>query len=152
MRYANKILFFSLLLTARPGCAVEFEVMDKLAVNGAATLLSSATIIVPVTQSASLWASTSTVTPHLFVSTSGNVGIGTANPGAMLEVRSNAVIGGTLAVDGNIRLGDSTGDLTGINRAPETGVALSVDGDGTGGSYVVKFYSGGSLAGWIRKK
>ena len=114
--------------------------------------VSSLTVTAPDTVPAALWVSTSVSTPHLYVSTSGNVGIGTANPGAMLDVRSDAAIGGALAVDGNIRLGDSTGDITGINRVPETGVALSVDGDGTGGSYVVKFYSGGSLAGWIRKK
>ena len=43
-------------------------------------------------------------------------------------------------------------DALGINKAAEAGVALSVDSVGTSGNYAAKFYSGGSLAAWIKKK
>ncbi|HOW90627.1 MAG TPA: hypothetical protein PL037_10105, partial [Elusimicrobiales bacterium] len=68
--------------------AVEWEMMDKFVVDGASTFKSSVTITVPASQSASLWASTSTMTPHLFVATSGNVGIRTASPQGRLDVLS----------------------------------------------------------------
>ena len=109
MRHLNKILGFTLLLAARPGCAVEFEVMDKLVANGAATLKSSATIIVPDTQSASLWASTSTVTPHLFVSTTGNVGVGTSTPSTRLEVAGQVKITGGGPGAGKVLTSDAAG-------------------------------------------
>ena len=112
MRYANKILFFSLLLAARPGCAAEFEVIDKLVANGATTLKSSATIVVPDTQSASLWASTSAVTPHLFVSTAGNIGVGTAAPDAKLEVAGQVKITGGTPGAGKVLTSDGAGLAT----------------------------------------
>ena len=66
--------------------AVEWEMMGKLVVNGASTFKSSVTIMAPDTQPASLWASTSTITPHLYVSTTGKIGIGTMSPDATLHV------------------------------------------------------------------
>ncbi|OGR42047.1 MAG: hypothetical protein A2X28_03655 [Elusimicrobia bacterium GWA2_56_46] len=105
----TKTLVVALLLVVRPGYAAEFEVIDKLAVNGAATLFSSATILVPVTQSASLWASTSAVTPHLFVSTAGNVGLGTSVPGARLEVAGQVKITGGTPGAGKVLTSDGAG-------------------------------------------
>jgi len=48
--------------------------------------VSSLTIIAPDTYASSLWVSTSGTTPHLYVSTNGNVGIGTANPQRGLHI------------------------------------------------------------------
>jgi len=60
--------------------------MDKFVVDGASSFKSSVTITISTMQSASLWASTSTVTPHLYVSTTGNVGIGTAVPAYKVDI------------------------------------------------------------------
>jgi hypothetical protein len=62
---------------------------NKIVVRGAVTFNSSVTITVPDTQPAELWVSTSLVTPHLYVSTMGKVGIGTESPGEKLEVVGN---------------------------------------------------------------
>lgn len=64
----------------------------------------------------------------------------------------NVMITNNLTVNANAQLGDAVGDTHGINRAAEAGVALSVDSVGTSGNYAAKFYSGGSLAAWIKKK
>ncbi len=72
--------------------------------------------------------------------------------GADAYVSDNLKVHGDLEVDGNSRLGKDTDALHSINRANEPGVALSVDSDGSSGSYAAKFYSGGTLAAWIRKK
>jgi len=48
--------------------------------------ISSLTVMAPDTIPNELWLSTSATTPHLYVSTGGNVGIGTASPSAKLEV------------------------------------------------------------------
>ncbi len=63
-----------------------------------------------------------------------------------------ATLGNTLAVAGNAQLGDATTDTHAINKAAEAGVALAVDSGGASGNYAAKFYSGGSLAAWIKKK
>ena len=82
------VFLFAVLSLARPLEAATFKVLTNLVVDGASTLDSSATIVVPPTQSASLWASTSTLTPHLYVSAAGNVGIGTASPALSLDIGS----------------------------------------------------------------
>jgi len=61
----------------------------KVVALGPATFGSSATILVSSLQSAGLWVSTSAVTPHLYVSTTGSVGVGTGSPGEKLEVNGN---------------------------------------------------------------
>jgi len=80
-RVIGKLIFLilSFVISASPHAA-EFEVMDKLVVGGPSTFRSSATIVVSTVQSASLWASTSVVTPHLYISTTGMIGVGTAAP------------------------------------------------------------------------
>ena len=65
---------------------------------------------------------------------------------------ANATITNDLYVEGNSQLGNEVTDLHSINRINESGVALSVDSNGASGSYAAKFYSGGALAAWIRKK
>lgn len=78
--------------------------------------------------------------------------------GAVTAQNGVAVTGGDVAVTNNLtvngsgRLGDAVSDTHGINKAAEAGVALSVDSVGTSGNYAAKFYSGGSLAAWIKKK
>lgn len=52
----------------------------------------------------------------------------------------------------NTQFGNSVSDIHGVNMAPETGTGLSVNSSGTSGNYAAKFYSGGSLAAWIKKK
>jgi hypothetical protein len=96
------VCVFFLTLMPRCLCAAEWEMMCNFAVNGASMFRSSAAIIVPDgnAQSASLWASTSTVTPHLYVSTTGNVGIGTATPAAALHVVGVSSITDSITVGG----------------------------------------------------
>ncbi|MCG2725653.1 MAG: hypothetical protein L6420_05250, partial [Elusimicrobia bacterium] len=53
---------------------------------------STLTIIAPDTVPSSLWVSTSATTPHLYVSTNGNVGIGTDDPGYKLEVKDTGAM------------------------------------------------------------
>ncbi|PIU19660.1 MAG: hypothetical protein COT18_06350, partial [Elusimicrobia bacterium CG08_land_8_20_14_0_20_59_10] len=78
-------------------------------------------------------------------------GIVTANNG-LIVTGANATITNDLYVEGNSQLGNEVTDLHSINRINESGVALSVDSNGASGSYAAKFYSGGALAAWIRKK
>lgn len=63
-----------------------------------------------------------------------------------------ATLGNTLSVADNTQLGNATSDTHAINKAAEAGVALAVDSGGASGNYAAKFYSGGSLAAWIKKK
>lgn len=97
-------------------------------------------------------------------SANGNVTLGDAAGdaitaiGAVTAQNGVAVTGGdvsvtnNLTVNGNAQLGNAVGDTHGINTAPEAGTALKVDSVGTAGNYAAKFYSGGSLAAWIKKK
>ncbi len=83
----EKNIIFSFLFAASVLQAAEFEVVDQLTVNGATTLKSSVVVIVPnLNLPLSLWVSTSATTPHLYVSTNGNVGIGTTNPTSKLQI------------------------------------------------------------------
>jgi len=82
----EKNIIFSFLFAASVLQAAEFEVVDQLTVDGATTLKSSVVVIVPnLNLPLSLWVSTSAITPHLYVSTNGNVGIGTTAPGTTLS-------------------------------------------------------------------
>ena len=83
----KKILICSIFLCASVSNAAEFEVMDMFTVNGITNLKSSASIIVPDTVPSSIWISTSATTSHLYISTAGNVGIGTDNPQAKLNIK-----------------------------------------------------------------
>ena len=78
-------------------------------------------------------------------------GILTARDG-LIVTGADTTITNDLYVEGNSQLGNEETDLHSINRASEPGVALSVESNGASGSYAAKFYSGGSLAAWIRKK
>ena len=55
--------------------------------NGALKIIgSSITVIAADTMPSSMWVSTSAITPHLYVSTSGNTGIGLSNPNSKLQI------------------------------------------------------------------
>ena len=69
-----------------------------------------------------------------------------------LNVEGASTFVSSMTARGDTQFGDAAGDLHSINRAVETGVALSVDSDGISGNYAAKFYSAGSLAAWIKKK
>jgi uncharacterized cupin superfamily protein len=71
---------------------------------------------------------------------------------AKLSVLGASTFVSSMTARGNTQFGDSTADIHALNMAPETGVGLSVNSSGTGGNYAAKFYSGGSLAAWIKKK
>ncbi|HBW23240.1 MAG: hypothetical protein A2X28_05730 [Elusimicrobia bacterium GWA2_56_46] len=92
--------------------AIEFEIMDRLTVDGAAAFKSTVTVIVPATQPTELWVSTSAETPHLFVSTAGNVGLGTPVPGAKLEVAGQVKITGGTPGAGKVLTSDGAGLAT----------------------------------------
>ena len=86
MKLMKKILFLLILFLTSVSNAAEFEVMDMLTVNGITNLKSSATIIVGDNVPSSIWISTSATTSHLYISTAGKVGIGTASPDANLDI------------------------------------------------------------------
>jgi len=71
---------------------------------------------------------------------------------ARLNVDSFSTFVASMTTKGDTQFGDAIGEAHSINRATEAGVALSVDGTATPGSYVAKFYSNNSLAAWIKKK
>ena len=102
-----------------------------------------------------------------------NVGIGLAAPAAKLHV-SGAAPGdmavivssgaaadqrlltvdsaGGIFIKGNSQQGLAAGALHGVNMAPGAGTALSVAGEDVADGYAAKFYSGGTLAVWIKRK
>jgi len=151
--------FFS-FLTLTGAHAAEFEAVDKLSVNGSALFKTSVTIISPDTVSSSLWTSTSTTTPQLYVSTGGNVGLGKAGPGARLEVAGQIKITGGAPAAGSLLTSDTdglavwqapsgagipSGAVAFFNMAscPSGWTALT----GARGRYLVGLPSGGTLAG-----
>lgn len=71
---------------------------------------------------------------------------------AKLSVTGASTFVSSMTARGNTQFGDSTADIHALNMAPEAGVGLAVNSSGTGGNYAAKFYSGGSLAAWIKKK
>ena len=113
----KRILFLFFLFAASVLQAAEFEVVDQLTVDGATTLKSSVVVIVPnLNLPLSLWVSTSAITPHLYVSTNGNIGIGTIFQQSKLDVEGGVAIGATysgtsaapsngLIVEGNVGIG-----------------------------------------------
>lgn len=89
----------------------------------------------------------------------GNTGVGgtlisaglvTAQNG--LSVTGNASISSNITANGNSQFGDADTDIHGVNMAPAANTALSVAGQNVSGDYAAKFYSGASLAAWIKKK
>jgi len=66
--------------------------------SNSVTVYSTVTVLASEAAAASLWVSTSNVTPHFYVSTGGNVGIGTASPGAKLQVADSGASGGYIMV------------------------------------------------------
>lgn len=69
-----------------------------------------------------------------------------------LNVDGASTFVGDITGQGNTQLGNATSDIHAINKTAEAGVALAVDSGGASGNYAAKFYSGGSLAAWIKKK
>jgi hypothetical protein len=53
---------------------------------------------------------------------------------------------------GDLVYGDLSAKTVGINRQDETDVTLAVGGPAGSNTYAAKFYSGASLAAWIKKK
>ena len=116
--------------------AAEFEVVDQFTVDGATILKSSVQVIVPdIDLPFSLWVSTSAITPHLYVSTNGNVGIWTATPESKLEINGTSKFNGIINTNNQWISGD--GGAEGIyikddgnvgigTQAPES--ALDVEG------------------------
>ena len=138
----TKRFLFSALLASLPwwtaGRAAEFEVLDRFSVDGAAAFYSTTTILVRTNQSTELWVSTSALTPHLFVSTSGKVGIGTASPTANLDVAGGIRLSsftacasdtaGTLRwYDGHISVCNGAAWRQLDNQAPPTITSISPD-------------------------
>ena len=83
----------------------------------------------------------------------GDLGVAAAaSVGTSLSVGTNANITKDLYVAGNSQLGSATDKVHSINMANEAGVALAVDSSGASGAYTAKFYSGGTLAAWIKRK
>lgn len=79
---------------------------------------------------------------------------GDADLNARLNVDGTSTFVSSVTAKGDTQLGDAATELHGVNMAPEANVALAVNGDGTAasGKYAAKFYSGGSLSAWIKKK
>ncbi len=94
--------------------------------------VSSLTVLAPTTMASSLWVSTSATIPHLYVSTVGFVGIGTASPGAKLDVKAG--LGNTYAVkvssnDGTELMVVQHNGNVGIGTASPGAYKLNVQGN-----------------------
>ena len=166
----KRILFLFFLFASSVLQAAEFEVVDQLTVDGATTLKSSVVVIVPnLNLPLSLWVSTSAITPHLYVSTNGNVGIGTTGPDAQIDIQGTADNSGpaSMRMSGasvdNGYMHEETFRITGITSATEisritgtgcNGLGMTIEivvGGHTGslGSGMVRgvyFYEGGTSA------
>ena len=92
MNIFKRLLFLIPLLAAPAANAAEFEVVDKFSANNYSEFRGSAAVVTDdLSSSGILWVSTyGAATPNLYVSTTGNVGIGTASPAYKLEVVSGA--------------------------------------------------------------
>lgn len=77
---------------------------------------------------------------------------GDANLSAKLNVGGASTFVSSITAQGNTQLGDAVTDIHAVNMAPAADTALSVAGQNVTGNYAAKFYSGGSLAAWIKKK
>jgi len=82
---------------------------------------STLTVIAPDTGPSSLWVSTSSANPHLYVSTNGNVGIGLSQPSARLQVQGYSagnytVYASTSATAGVYSVAVSSKGATNINN------------------------------------
>ncbi len=65
---------------------------------------------------------------RMTITSSGNVGIGTTNPGSVLHVVGDVAISSNLAVDTNTLFVDSVGNKVGIGRT-DPGASLDVNGN-----------------------
>lgn len=141
-----------------------FGVRGASRLDGAVTLSTNTSIAGALTlydnlsvSSNAVVAGTLGVTGASSLSTLGTSGLATLNSASVtttLGVTGAATLSNNLTVNGNAKLGDAVTDIHGVNMNPEADVALAVNGDGTAasGKYAAKFYSGGSLAAWIKKK
>lgn len=77
---------------------------------------------------------------------------GDADMNARLNVDLSATFVSSVTAKGDTKFGDAVTDVHGVNMAPAADTALSVAGQSVSGDYAAKFYSGGSLAAWIKKK
>jgi len=94
---------------------------------------------------------TSTLTGNTGVGgTLTSAGLVTAQAG--LAVTGSASVTNNLTVNGNSQLGSAVTSIHGVNMAAAADTALSVAGQNVQGDYAAKFYSGASLAAWIKKK
>lgn len=78
--------------------------------------------------------------------------VGDADLDARLNVDLAATFVSSVTAKGNAQFGDAVTDIHGVNMAPAADTALSVAGQSVSGDFAAKFYSGGSLAAWIKKK
>jgi hypothetical protein len=74
------------------------------------------------------------------------------NVGGTSTFVSSVTVNSTLLVASDSQIGSANTNIHGVNKAAEANVGLAVDSNGNSGSYVAKFYSGGSLAAWIKHK
>jgi hypothetical protein len=91
-----------------------------------------------------------------------NIIIGYEQAASLASVNDELNIGGAIygdlntkavAMYGSVQMGNApASDNHAVNMVPEAGVALSVRGNDTAGDVAVKFYSGTSLIGGMRKK
>ena len=95
---------------------------------------------------------TSTLTGQVGMGGALNVN-GDVDLNAKLNVDGTSTFVSSVTAKGDTQFGDATSDKHGVNRAPEANVGLVIDGPGaTAADYTAKFYSGGALAAWIKKK
>jgi hypothetical protein len=121
---------------------------QNLNLNGNAVVgVSSLTILSPTALASSLWVSTSVVTPHLYISTGGNVGLGTAAPASRLQVN----LGGARNIGFNTDTSDGTGNarISAYNDSLTASLPLWLNGSTiafqTNGSEKVRINTDGSV-------
>ena len=83
----------------------------------------------------------------------GTLGVtGDVNLAGKLNVDGTSTFVSSVTAKGNIQLGDAYNDIHGVNMVPAADTALSIAGQSVSGDYAVKFYSGATLIGGMRKK
>jgi hypothetical protein len=95
---------------------------------------------------------TSSMTIYGILHTKGHILMGDNGAVDQITMAGITTVMSSMTVTGDTQLGDVTTDRVGINRAVETNVGVAVAGPNGSGTYITKFYSGASLAAWIKTK
>jgi hypothetical protein len=99
------------------------------------------------------------ITTYSSMTIGGNAGVGGGlivagdeNLTGKLNVQGTSTFVSSVTAQGNSQIGSAYTNVHGINMAPAADTGLSIAGQSVAGDYAAKFYSGATLAAWIKKK